>query len=63
MHLALLNRVGGDVAGWLDGRRWGGLFNAVAILWFLLQMAGLVLLTRARNRQVQARNAGESIVS
>lgn len=47
MHLALLTRIGSDLAGWTTGRRWGGLFNALAILWFLLQMAALVLISRA----------------
>ncbi len=63
MHLALLARIGGDVTGWLDGRRWGGLINALAILWFLAQMAALVLLTRARNRPARARASGESNMS
>jgi hypothetical protein len=35
LHLSLLLRVGGDLAGWTPGQRWGGLGNAVAILLFL----------------------------
>ncbi|MCI0393754.1 MAG: hypothetical protein L0332_32015 [Chloroflexi bacterium] len=38
LHLGLLARVAGDLASWWPGRQWGGLLNAVAILWFLLQM-------------------------
>jgi len=36
LHLGLLLRIGGDLAGWPAGRQWGGLFNVVALLLFLL---------------------------
>ena len=36
LHLGLLLRIGGDLAGWPMGWRWGGLFNVVALLLFLL---------------------------
>lgn len=39
LHASLLLRVAGDLAGWLDGRRIGGLVNAVAILLFLANTA------------------------
>ena len=35
LHLSLLLRVGGDLAGWWAGRQWGGLLNAVVLLMFL----------------------------
>lgn len=35
LHLSLLLRVGGDLAGWLPARHWGGLLNVVAILLFI----------------------------
>ena len=35
LHLSLLLRVGGDLALWLPGQRWGGLGNALAIVLFL----------------------------
>jgi hypothetical protein len=35
LHLALLLRVGSDLAAWAPGRQWGGIGNAVAILLFL----------------------------
>lgn len=35
LHLSLLVRVTGDLAGWLPGRTWGGLFNEIAILLFI----------------------------
>ncbi len=35
LHLSLLLRVAGDLAGWFPGRQWGGLLNAVIILLFL----------------------------
>ena len=36
LDVSLLVRIGGDLAGWWPGRLWGGLFSAIAILWFLL---------------------------
>jgi len=36
LHASLALRVGGDLAGWMEGRQWGGLLNAVAILLFLV---------------------------
>ncbi|GJM39885.1 MAG: hypothetical protein DHS20C20_01670 [Ardenticatenaceae bacterium] len=41
LHVALLLRVIGDVGAWQPVRAWGGLLNAVAILWFMGQMAYL----------------------
>src|SRR5690606_17688025 len=38
LQVSLLLRVGADLAGWFDGRLWGGLFNAVAVLLFLASM-------------------------
>lgn len=35
LHLSLLLRVVGDLLPWIQGRRWGGLLNAVALLVFL----------------------------
>ncbi len=35
LHLSLLLRVVGDLAGWLPGRQLGGLLNVIAILLFL----------------------------
>jgi hypothetical protein len=35
LHLSLVLRVGGDLAGWMPGQQWGGLGNALAILLFL----------------------------
>lgn len=32
LHLSLLIHVTGDLATWLPGRTWGGLFNEIAIL-------------------------------
>jgi len=39
LHLSLLLRVAGDLAGWWPGRQWGGLLNAVALLLFLANTA------------------------
>ena len=36
LHLSLLLRVGGDLAGWWPGRSWGGLLNGVALGLFLV---------------------------
>ncbi len=41
LHLALLLRVLGDIGAWQPVRAWGGLLNAVAILWFMGQMVFL----------------------
>lgn len=35
LHASLALRVAGDLTGWIPGRQWGGLLNAVAILLFL----------------------------
>ncbi len=43
LQLSLLLRVAGDLAGWLPGRRWGGLLNEVAILLFLAVLALTIL--------------------
>ena len=43
LHLALLLRAVGDVGAWQPVRAWGGLLNAVAILWFMGQMVYLAL--------------------
>lgn len=39
LHLSLALRVGADLAGWLAGRQWGGLLNALALLAFAAQLA------------------------
>jgi hypothetical protein len=39
LHLGLLLRVAGDLAGWPPGQRWGGMFNALAVLLFLISVA------------------------
>ncbi len=38
LHASLLLRIAGDHAGWLDGRRWGGLLNEVALVFFVVVM-------------------------
>ena len=35
LHLSLLLRAIGDLAGWSPGRQWGGLLNVMAVLLFL----------------------------
>jgi hypothetical protein len=39
LHVSLLLRVVGDLAGWWPGRQWGGLLNALAVLLFLSTLA------------------------
>lgn len=42
LHLSLLTRLAGDLAGLVEVRRWGGMLNAVAILLFMaLTAAGV----------------------
>lgn len=58
LHLSLLVRIGGDLAGSGDVRRWGGMLNALAILLFL----GLTALSIRQGRQASFRpnGAGEA---
>ncbi|HOA22986.1 MAG TPA: hypothetical protein PK801_09805 [Aggregatilineales bacterium] len=35
LHVSLLLRVAADLAGWVDGRLWGGLVNIIAVLLFV----------------------------
>jgi len=54
LHASLVLRVIGDCAPWLQGRRWGGLGNAVAIILFFATMAFGILASRARAEPVRA---------
>lgn len=47
LHLTLVLRIAGDLAGWLPGRQWGGLLNAAAILLFLGNTAYGILRPRS----------------
>jgi hypothetical protein len=51
LHLSLLLRVGGDLAGWTSAQQWGGLGNAVAVLLFLANSALAVAAGRERPRE------------
>lgn len=52
LHLSLLLRVGGDLAGQMDVRRWGGLLNEVAILlFFAMLVITLARQTRATGKR------------
>jgi hypothetical protein len=42
LRASLLLRVVGDVVGWWPGHQWGGLLNAVAVLLFLIILAGVL---------------------
>ncbi|HEC23894.1 MAG TPA: hypothetical protein ENI95_13350 [Chloroflexi bacterium] len=46
LHLSLLLRVSGDIAGWIPGRQWGGLINVVAGILFLMNTAYALFLQR-----------------
>ena len=46
LHLSLLARVGGDLAGWMPASQWSGLGNALAILLFLANNIRAVRLGR-----------------
>jgi hypothetical protein len=45
LHLTLLLRVVGDLVGWLPGRQWGGLLNALVLLLFLANTIASVRLS------------------
>ena len=51
LHLSLLLRVMGDLTGWLPGRQWGGLLNAVAILLFLANTILAIRYAASRSAQ------------
>jgi hypothetical protein len=58
-HLTLLNvsillRLGADLGGWTDGRRWSGFLGALAILLFLATTAGTAGLPRPPGRALRA---------
>ena len=42
-HLSLITRITGDLAGFYPARKWGGLFNGLAILFFLGYTAYTIL--------------------
>ena len=46
LQASLVLRVAGDLAGWFEVRRWGGLLNEVALLGFLLLVAQAVRRSR-----------------
>jgi hypothetical protein len=50
LHLALLLRIGSDLAKWTAGRQWGGILGALAIGLFLLNtVASLALPARPKS--------------
>jgi hypothetical protein len=59
MQLGLIMRVIGDLANLLELRRWGGLINGVAILWFLLQVIFLAVRARRASKRAKAHGALE----
>lgn len=56
LQAGLLLRVIGDLGLWLPVRQWGGLLNAIAILWFFLQ---IVLLAARQHATAEQRLAPE----
>lgn len=52
LHAGLILRVAGDLLPWWDGRRWGGLLNAVALLLFLAN----TVLSILHGRRARARS-------
>jgi hypothetical protein len=51
LHITLLLRVIGDLTTWVDGRRWGGLLNAVVLLLFLANTAVSLNMGRIENKE------------
>jgi len=51
LHLSLALRLDGDLTKWFAGRRWGGMLNVIAILWFL----GNTMLAARAGRKATAR--------
>jgi hypothetical protein len=50
LHLSLALRVGGDLTGWLPGRLWGGLLNALALAAFAIVVATIVVRSGRQTR-------------
>jgi hypothetical protein len=50
MQLALILRILSDLLLWQPGRKWGGMLNGLAILWFLLEVAALAIIARRRQK-------------
>jgi hypothetical protein len=57
LHVSLVIRLAGDLAGWPEGRSWGGLLNAIAIVLFALSTARAVIVG---DRRVTDRGDRES---
>jgi hypothetical protein len=51
LHLSLIVRVTGDVAGWFAVRQWGGMFNVIALLLFLFN-TGRAVRTKTETSKV-----------
>jgi hypothetical protein len=56
LQLSLVLRVGGDLAGWPDGRQWGGLLNVIALLLFMGNTALAVLAGKRATVRTQSSN-------
>jgi hypothetical protein len=46
----LILRAAGDLIGWYEGRRWGGLLNEVAVLLFVFVTAAAVVRSKRGKR-------------
>jgi hypothetical protein len=57
LHASLVLRVAGDLAGWADGRQWGGMLNVAAVVLFIASTAWAV--ASARRASYKRRNAGD----
>jgi hypothetical protein len=55
LHLSLLLRAVGDLAGWWPARQWGGLINGLALLLFLANTADAAITAPALRRVPTAR--------
>src|SRR5262249_30675669 len=56
LHLALLLRVGADLAKWTTGRRWGGILGALAIGLFLANtVVSLVIPSKSKSLSVKGK--------
>ncbi len=58
LHLALILRIGSDVAQWHTGQMWGGLGNATALLLFVVSIVMAVRAGRAGGRSSEVATPG-----
>jgi hypothetical protein len=58
LHASLVLRVASDLAGWADGRQWGGMLNVAAVVLFVASTAWVVATARRAKSDGRGRRYG-----